>query len=107
MTIARKSKETRVGMKDGNGINLCSIYLANNPYIYDLKLPNIYVGIVGWIYGTKIDPISILHPLFFEQWSSLHLRKCFFPHLYRMVYNISLIYMSLIYNYMKGEKKIC
>ena len=32
--IARKSKETRVGMKDGNGINLCSVYPANNPYIY-------------------------------------------------------------------------
>ena len=30
LTVAQKSKETRVGMKDGNGINLCS---ANNPYI--------------------------------------------------------------------------
>ena len=29
---------------------------------YNLKLPDVYVGIVGWIYGTKIDPISILHP---------------------------------------------
>ena len=28
MTIARKSKETRVGMKDGNGINLYSVYPA-------------------------------------------------------------------------------
>ena len=32
-TIAQESKETRVGMKDGNGINLCSVYPANNPYI--------------------------------------------------------------------------
>ena len=27
---------------------------------YNLKLPDVYVGIVGWIYRTKIDPISIL-----------------------------------------------
>ena len=31
MTIAQKSKETRVGIKDGNGIDLCSVY---NPHIY-------------------------------------------------------------------------
>ena len=30
MTTAQKSKETR----NGNGINLCSVYPANNPYIY-------------------------------------------------------------------------
>ena len=31
---------------------------------YNLKLPDVCVGIVdnGWIYRTKIDPISILHP---------------------------------------------
>ena len=54
-------------MKDGNGINLHSVYPANNPYIYThcyLKLPNVYVGIVGWIYRTKIDLISILHSSF-------------------------------------------
>ena len=35
MTIAQKSKEIRVGMKDEgrNGINLCSVYPANNPYV--------------------------------------------------------------------------
>ena len=27
---------------------------------YNLKLPDVYVRIVGWIYRTKIDPISIL-----------------------------------------------
>ena len=62
MTIARKSKETRVGMKDANRINLCSAYPANNPYIAirtfnTVKLPDVYVGIVGWICRTKIDPI--------------------------------------------------
>ena len=35
MTIAQKSKETRVGKKDENGISLCSVYPANNPtYTY-------------------------------------------------------------------------
>ena len=45
-----KSKET---MKDGNGINL--IHILH----YNLKLPDVYVGNVGWMYRTKIDPISI------------------------------------------------
>ena len=53
MTIAPKSKETKVGMKDGNGINLCSVYPADNPYNirqvasdYSAVM-NVYVGIVG------------------------------------------------------------
>ena len=59
-------------MKDGNGINLCSVYPANNPNTsYNSKLPNIYVGIVGWIYRTKIDPISI-HPCFLTFLSNGH-----------------------------------
>ena len=65
MSIAQKSKETRVGMKDGNGINLYSVYPANNPrwVASDYSaVMYVYVGIVGWIYRTKIDPISILHP---------------------------------------------
>ena len=58
------------------GINLYSVYPANNAYIYvhyctNLKLPDVYVGIVGCIYRIKIDPF--LFPYFFEQWSSLHL----------------------------------
>ena len=62
MTTAQKSKENK---KDGNGINLCSVYPANNPYIirrvtsdYSVVM-YVCVGIVGWIYRTKIDPISI------------------------------------------------
>ena len=57
---------------DGNGINLCSVYPANNPYIYAL-LPNVYVGIVGWIYVQNKDWITfpsfipILVSLLFEQ----------------------------------------
>ena len=38
MTIAQNSKETRVGIKDGNGIDLCSVYPANNPHIYVREL---------------------------------------------------------------------
>ena len=59
-TTAQKSKETRK-------MEMGSVYPANNPYIairtllhYNLKLPDVYVGIIGWIYKTKIDPISIL-----------------------------------------------
>ena len=39
--------------------------LLRQPYLlnhYNLKLPDVYVGIIGWIYRTKIDPISVLHP---------------------------------------------
>ena len=53
-------------MKDGN-INLCVFCISSQQSLhirtllhYNLKLPNVYVGIVGWIYSTKIDPISIL-----------------------------------------------
>ena len=47
MTIAQKSKETRVETKDGNGINLCSVYPANNPYtcIYDLHHKKVPVAL--------------------------------------------------------------
>ena len=54
-------------MKDGNGVILCFVYPANNPYTYICWVASdnsvyMYVGIVGWIFRTKIDPISILHP---------------------------------------------
>ena len=52
--MAQKSKETRVGMKDGNGFSQQSLYIR--------QVPVDNVGIVGWIYGTMIEPISILHP---------------------------------------------
>ena len=48
-----KCKETRVGMTDGNGINLC---------ISSQLLPKLPDNFVGWIYRIKIDSISILHP---------------------------------------------
>ena len=68
MTIAQKSKETRVGMKDGNGINLCSAtYIRRVASDYSAVM-YVYVAIVGWIYRTKIDPISSLPlpPYLFE-----------------------------------------
>ena len=72
MTTARKSKETR-RMEMGS-IFVLYIQPTIPTYThYNLKLPDVYVGIVGWIYRIKIDPISILLVSFFEQWSSLHL----------------------------------
>ena len=49
-------------MKDGNGINLCSAYQPTYRVASYSAGMDINVGIVGWIYRTKIDPISILHP---------------------------------------------
>ena len=102
MTTAPKSK---VGMKNRNGINLCSVYPANNPYIYVhyLKLPDVYVGIVGWIYRTKIDPISILHtyPCFFTFWSSghpyifFHFTEMFFPLLVPGLFSLNSSFLVL------------
>ena len=74
ITTAQKSKETR-RMEMGS-IFVLYIQPTIPTYIrtllhYNLKLPDVYVGIVGWIYRTKIDPISILLvPYFFV---SLHL----------------------------------
>ena len=61
MTTAQKSKETRMEMDQ----SLFCISSQQSLHIrtllhYNLKLPDVYVGIVGWIYRTKIDPISIL-----------------------------------------------
>ena len=59
MTTAQKSKETR-------RMEMGSIFvLYIQPHIrrvasdYSVVM-YVYVGIVGWIYRTKIDPISIL-----------------------------------------------
>ena len=87
MTTAQKSKETR-RMEMGSifilYIHQQSLHICTLLH-YNLKLPNVYVGIVGWIYRTKIDPISILlvslfflssgHPYIF-----FHFTKCFFPY---------------------------
>ena len=76
MTTAQKSKETR-RMKWDQSL-FCtssqqSLYIRTLLH-YNLKLPDVYVGNVGWMYRTKIDPISsFLFPYFFEQWSFLHL----------------------------------
>ena len=55
MTIAQKSKETMVGMKDGNGINLLfcissqqSLHISRVASDYSAVM-YVYVGIVGWI----------------------------------------------------------
>ena len=57
MTIAEKSKETRVGMKDGNGINLCYVY---HIHICRVACSN---GHISWLdIHNKDNLISILHP---------------------------------------------
>ena len=80
MTTARKSKETRrmeMGSISQQFLHIRWVASDYSAVMY------VYVGIVGWIYRTKIDPISILLiSLLFEQWSSLHLfsfQEMFFP----------------------------
>ena len=70
MTTAQKSKETR-RMESLFCISSQQSLHVRTLLHYNLKLPDVYVGIVGWIYRTKIP--SFLFPYFFEQWSSLHL----------------------------------
>ena len=70
MTTAQKSKETR-RMESLFCISSQQSLHMRTLLHYNLKLPDVYVGIVGWIYRTKIP--SFLFPYFFEQWSSLHL----------------------------------
>ena len=61
MTTAQKSKET--GWKwdqslfcisSQQSLHICRVASDYSVVMY------VYVGIVGWIYRTKIDPISIL-----------------------------------------------
>ena len=70
MTTAQKSKETR-RMESLFCISSQQSLHIRTLLHYNLKLHDVYVGIVGWIYRTKIP--SFLFPYFFEQWSSLHL----------------------------------
>ena len=70
MTTAQKSKETR-RMESLFCISSQQSLHVRTLLHYNLKLPDVYVGIVGWIYRTKIP--SFLFPYFFVQWSSLHL----------------------------------
>ena len=60
MTTAQKSKETR-RMEMGS---IFVLYIQPTIPIYTSAdysvVMYVYVGIVGWIYRTKIDPISIL-----------------------------------------------
>ena len=63
---------------------------------YNLKLPNVYVGIVGWMYITKIP--SFLFPYFFEQWSSLHLfsfHEMLFPLLVPGLFFLSFMVLAM------------
>ena len=95
MTTAQKSKETR-RMEMGSIFVLCSVYPANNPYIYVRRVASVvmYVRICRdcWLdiqnKEQRLIPFpSFLFPYFFEQWSSLHLfsfHEILFPLLYIM-----------------------
>ena len=76
MTTAQKSNETKWDQSLFCISSQQSLHIRTLLH-YNLKLPDVYVGIVGWIYRTKIDPI--LFRYFFEQWSSLifYFTKCF------------------------------
>ena len=60
--IAQKSKEIRVMEMGSIFVLYIQPTIPTYVYVHYLKLPDVYVGIVGWIYRTKIDPITILHP---------------------------------------------
>ena len=70
MTTAQKSKETRRMESLFCISSQQSLHIRRVASDYSVVM-YVYVGIVGWIYKTKIP--SFLFPYFFEQWSSLHL----------------------------------
>ena len=70
MTTAQKSKETRRMESLFCISSQQSLHIRRVASDYSVVM-YVYVGIVGWIYRTKIP--SFLFPYFFEQWSSLHL----------------------------------
>ena len=73
MTTAQKSKETRRMESLFCISSQQSLHIRRVASDYSVVM-YVYVGIVGWIYRTKIP--SFLFPYFFEQWSSLHLFSC-------------------------------
>ena len=90
MTTAQKSKETRrmeslfcISSQQSLHIRVASDYSA---------VMYVYVGIVGWIYRTKIP--SFLFPYFFEQWSSLHLFS-----FHEMVFHLLLLLLLFLDNH--------
>ena len=96
MTTAQKSKETR-RMESLFCISSQQSLHIRTLLHYNLKLPDVYVGIVGWIYRTKIP--SFLFPYFFEQWSSLHLfsfHEMLFPLLVIIIIIILLLIILLL-----------
>ena len=94
MTTAQKSKETR-RMESLFCISSQQSLHIRTLLHYNLKLPDVYVGIVGWIYRTKIP--SFLFPYFFEQWSSLHLfsfHEMLFPLLLLLFFFLLLFFLD-------------
>ena len=59
MTTAQKSKETRRMEMGSIFVLYIQLHIHRVASDYSVVM-YVYVGIVGWIYRTKIDPISIL-----------------------------------------------
>ena len=95
MTTAQKSKETR-RMKSLFCISSQqSLHIRRVASDYSVVM-YVHVGIVGWIYRTKIP--SFLFPYFFVQWSSLHLfsfHEMLFPLLVPGLYFLSFMVLAM------------
>ena len=59
MTTAQKSKEIRRMEMGSIFVLYIQLHIRRVASDYSVVM-YVYVGIVGWIYRTKIDPISIL-----------------------------------------------
>ena len=79
MTTAQKSKETRRMESLFCISSQQSLHIPRVASDYSVVM-YVHVGIVGWIYRTKIP--SFLFPYFFEQWSSLQLFPLLVPGLF-------------------------
>ena len=60
MTTAQKSKETKV---DESMINLCSVYPANNPYIYALLSEATRWGLLAGYTEQRLIPFPSIIPI--------------------------------------------
>ena len=95
MITAQKSKETRRMESLFCISSQQSLHIRRVASDYSVVM-YVHVGIVGWIYRTKIP--SFLFPYFFEQWSSLHLfsfHEMLFPLLVPGLFSLSFMVLAM------------
>ena len=95
MTTAQKSKETRRMESLFCISSQQSLHIRRVASDYSVVM-YVHVGIVGWIYRTKIP--SFLFPYFFVQWSSLHLfsfHEMLFPLLVPGLFFLSFMVLAM------------